>query len=249
MANTTSFFYPYTGNYNYDLCDIAWGINTGDPTYYYSIRANNTGNYPLARYIFRANSHSRVDEVAQINYTFTGNGPLFAPGSIISVTGISDPTFGFTGMVLDASSGYVKYISAGLNTSANDTVGAVNAVMSPAWTTGFFFKPSYASPLDGQQNVITAKFEPGYEQRQSSSLNGNVDTWSLNFQDRSNKETRAIYNYIQDKAGVYSFQIMIPDGLIVNTTTQKFVGTSPKINPKSYNLNDVSVTVRQVFDV
>lgn len=250
MANTTSNFQPWSGTVNYAKFDIAWGINTGDSTFYYSTQDNNSGYHPSGKFIFKVTNHSRTDCLATISYTYTGNSPLFGPGSLVTITGMSDTTFNYSGMLLDAGSGYIKYISAGFNASStSDSIGAINSVVSPAWTTGFYFMPSYTSALEGQQNVITAKFEPGYEQRQAASINSNMDVWNLLFLDRSNKEAQAIYNYIQDRAGVYSFQIMIPVGSLVNDTTQKFVGSTPKVSTKSYNINDISVSVREVFDI
>ena len=80
-------------------------------------------------------------------------------------------------------------------------------------------------------------------------MNGNTDTWNLTFADRQNKEARAIKHFIQDKAGVGYFNIVIPVSDLYNDPSLKFVGTAPKISQKSFGLNDVSVTLKQVFDI
>jgi len=249
--NTSSTFKTWSASPIYSKFDIVHGVNATDTAFYYSLKNGNQANNPVSHYDFSITSVSRSNEVATVNFTKTGSGPSFCPGSCVNITGVPSPytDFNYTGMVIKATDTSIQFISAGYDIAQTSTNGGVTTYLSPIWTTGFFFVPSYTTSVDSQQAVITAQFEPGYEQRQSSSLNGNTDTWSLTFSDRSNKETRAIKHFIQDKAGVGYFNVNIPVSDLCNDPSLKFVGTAPKISQKSFGLNDISVTVKQVFDI
>ncbi len=249
--NTSSTFKTWSASPVYSKFDIVHGINATDTTFYYSLKNGNQNNNPVSHYDYAVTSISRSNEIATVNFTKTGAGPSFYPGSCVNITGISSTysEFNYTGMVLKTTDSGIQFVSAGHDIEQTAVNGGVTTYLSPAWTTGFFFVPSYASPVDSQQSVITAQFEPGYEQRQSSSLNGNTDTWSLTFADRQNKEARAIKHFIQDRAGVGCFNITIPVSDLCNDPSLKFVGTAPKVTPKSFGLNDISVSLKQVFDI
>jgi phage-related protein len=250
MSNTTSRFQAWSATQTYGRYDIAWGISANDPRYLYSVHEANLGNHPYADYSFAIASHARSNDTATVTFTSTGTPPRFGVGSLVQIVDTTDPTFAHTGMVMEAGAGYVKYVSPGYDVAATSAVtGTVAAPISPAWTTGFMFIPSYNSPLEGQQGVISAKFEGGYEQRQPTSINSNTDTWSLNFNDRSDKEARAIYHYVQEKLGTYPVRLMLPVSKLVNTPDQKFVLGNPRVSPKGYDMNDVSVMAREVFDL
>jgi phage-related protein len=251
MAYVSYYFGPYNAGITYSQFDILWdGYN-----YYYSTQPNNVGNNPYAIYQYNLTSYGRYQDLATLTFTYTG-GPSFAPGSMVSTSVTADGGYSYNGMITQGSAGAVSgvgsvsYINAGWDEPTLSTAGTITSIVCPAWTTGFMFIPSYSSPYENQQGVISAQFEQGYEQRQAASINPNTDIWSLAFLDRSSKEARAIRVYTQNAAGVYSFPIMITDPNFGNQPNQKFItAAGVKINPKSFNVNDVSVQVRRVFDL
>ena len=251
MAYTSLNFSPYTAGIVYSQFDVVNGAYVGDlsNTYYYSTQANNVNNQPNATYVYNVTSYSRYQDVATVIYTYTG-GPFFGIGSIVTTSMTPDITYNFTGMITAGGSGTISYPNQGWDEIAGGTAGTITCNISPAWTTGFMFVPSYSTQGEFQQNVISAQFEPGYEQRQASSINPNTNIWSLAFLDRTAKELRAIRNFTQNMAGVYSFPIMMTDSQMANQPNQKFVTVGGlKWNNKSYNLNDIQLQVKQVFDM
>jgi phage-related protein len=248
MGYTSLTFSPWSSSQLYSQYDIAGGLSIFDSTQYYSTQANNLNNPPNALYAYTITGYSRSQDVVTLLFSHTG-GPAFAVGSMIATTVTADSTANYGGMVLNGGSGIVTYLSAGYDKVPQASAGSIASTVNQAWTTGFAFIPSYSSQLDSQQNTINAQFEPGYEQRQAASLNPNIDVWSLAFLDRSSKQARAIRHFTQTMAGVYSFPIMITDPNFDNQPNQKFItAAGAKINPKSYNINDIAVQVRRVFD-
>jgi phage-related protein len=251
MAYTSLSFSPWSSSQAYSQFDIAGGISVFDYTQYYSTLpgiATNLNNSPSTTYSYNITGYSRSQDVVTLLFSHT-TGPAFGPGSIISANPGADSTAAYAGMVLNGGSGIVTYLSAGYDKVPQTSNGTISSTINQAWTTGFMFIPSYSTQLEVQQNTINAQFEPGYEQRQASSINPNVDVWSLAFMDRSSKEARAIRHFTQTMAGVYSFPIMMTDPNFNNQPNAKFVtAAGAKIQSKSYNLNDISIQVRRVFD-
>lgn len=244
MAYTSLQFQTYNAGFTYSLFDIL-SIGT---TFYYSTLPNNLGNNPAAVYVYSVTQFSRAQDVATVSFTYTG-GPAFGVGSMVSTSVVADGTYNYAGMITAGGIGTISYLNPGFDEPTTSSAGTVTSLVNPAWTTGFMFVPSYSSQYENQQNVISAQFEPGYEQRQAASLNPNTDIWSLAFVDRSSKEARAIRNFTQNMAGVYSFPIMITDPAFDNQPNQKFITPAGvKIQNKSYNINDISVQVKRVFD-
>ena len=252
MAYTSLSFSPFASSQPYSQFDIVGGMSVFDPTFYYSTMpgiGTNLNNTPNATFSYNITGYSRSQDVVTLLFTHTV-GPPFAPGSIISAAVGADSTASYAGMILNGGSGIVRYLSAGYDKVPQTSNGTVFSVINQAWTTGFMFIPSYSTQLEVQQNTISAQFEAGYEQRQASSINPNVDIWSLAFLDRSAKEARAIRHFTQNMAGVYSFPIMITDPAFDNQPNAKFITAAGcKIQAKSYDLNDVQVQVRRVFDL
>lgn len=249
MAYTSLSFRPWSSSQAYSQFDIAGGLSIFDSTQYYStLPGTNLNNEPNAQFGYTVTGYQRSQDVVTVLFNHTG-GPAFAPGSVIVANVGADASANYVGMVLNGGSGILSYLSAGYDQVMQTSNGTIGSVINQAWTTGFMFIPSYTSQLEVQQSVISAQFEPGYEQRQASSINPNIDVWSLAFLDRSSKEARAIRHFTQSMAGVYSFPITITDPNFDNQPNQKFVTAAGcKINPKSFNINDVSVQVRRVFD-
>lgn len=248
MPNTSLYFPPWNNTLTYSQFDVAYGITT--PVYYYSTQDRNQGNSPSGNFIYAVTGYTRFNDVTTLLLARTGSAtPPFAPGSMIAVTGVGvNTSVNYTGMIIGGTSNSVSYLNPGWPDSAGASTGALNTVVNPAWSTGCFFIPAYSTNVEIQQNTINAAFEPGYEQRQAASINSNIPTWNLFFQNRSNKEARAIRNFFEDKGGVYAFEMPIPVSELDNQPNQKFIGGGPRITTNSFGLNDVSVTVRRVFD-
>ncbi len=249
ISNVSLYIPPWNAGIVYDKFDIAQGVPTVNTTYYFSTQYHNVGNNPLAVFNYPITQYSRSDDVTTISYTWTG-GPPFACGSLVAITGVSaNVTVNYSGMILNGTSGSFSFSNPGWSQTQSISQGAVTTVVNPAWTTGCYFIPAYSTTVETQQNVITAAFEPGYEQRQPASINPNIDQYSLIFSDRSNKEAKAIRTFVQINAGVNSFPIMIPIAALDNQPNQKFVSTAGvRIVTKSWNLNDVSFPVKAVFE-
>ena len=253
MSYTSLSFKYFNPNQVYSQFDIVGGINSTDNTFYYSTTPNNLANNPSAIFNYTITGFSRYQDIATIYYTYTG-GPNFTVGSLVSLNVGFDASANYSGMILNGgvngTNGTLTYLNAGWDQSPTGSAGSISTTVNPAWTTGFMFIPSYSTSYENQQNVILAQFEPGYEQRQASSINPNIDMWNLVFADRSSKEARAIRHFTQNLAGVYSFPIMITDPAFDNQPNQKFVTSAgAKLQAKSFNINDVSIQVRRVFDL
>jgi phage-related protein len=206
--------------------------------------------FPSGLFVYPITSYNRVDDLTILNFAKTGVVPNIVAGSQISVTGINtDITINYTGMVIDGGSGWCKFINPGWATGINPvTVGAITCY-NPAFTTGFMFIPTYSTKMPITNSVISAKFGDGYEQRTSAGLNTFAQGYQMVFQSRSAREMRAIVEYVQDKAGVYPFQILVPDQFLNNQPNQKYVAAQLDVNPVAYGLYDINVTVVRVFDL
>jgi phage-related protein len=232
------------------------GVSTYGPPYFSTVE-NNVGHNPSGQFIYAITQLARTQDLVTINVAITGFAsgqyPQFARGSLYAITGLGDSTYDTTGMVLNAypagpSSYTLQILNPGQQQSTTPiSIGAINCP-EPAWTTGFFWSPSYSSQWDVKLNVITAQFEPSYSQRSPQGLTSNTSTWTLNFNDRSDTEAKGIMAFVQNLGGVYSTPILIPPNRMYNNPTLKYLLTNPKVNTKSHTLSDVSVTATQVFD-
>lgn len=258
MANNSISVYPWQSTTTYGIYDVTQGLVTGGnlSSYgpmYWSTSAGNVGNNPSGQFVYAISNYSRGSDLATINLAFTGACPAFARGSLYAITGMPDPTFNATGMILNANSGAagfltLQFINPGLVVAQTSTsLGAVNAPQ-PAWTTGFFWSPTYQSQWDTSQAVIRAQFEPTYEQRQPQGIINNNATWTLQFDNRTDAEVKGIAAFIQNLQGTYSTPILIPPTTLSNTPTTKYVLTGPKVTPVAYNQSNVTVGARQVYD-
>lgn len=243
---------PHNSTVNYKKFDPVLNVfvnNTTYPTPYYFATQDNIGQVPFAVFNFPLTTYNRSDDVTVLTFNQTGNVPNIVTGSIIKITGVmADPTVNYTGMAIEGGSGGCKFINPGWPASVSLSTGAINC-QNPAFTTGFFFIPTYSSKIPTENKVISAKFGDGYEQRTSAGLNTFSQSCRMVFQSRSNREMKAIMTFVQDRAGVYPFEILIPDQFINNQPNQKYVSPSAEETPVSYGLFDVNVTMNRVFDL
>lgn len=248
-AETNFSFQPWNtdGAVSYKKYDVIYGSHSTEKTYYYAltdIPLGQSSKYnPTGFYEFNTQSFEYQDDVAKMNFTQTGD-VFFHPGSLVLVFG----SRGYTGMVLDAGSGYITFPKPAWNeTGVYNSL--ITAYVSPVWTTGFFFQPSYSTKNDPVINSKEVEFGDGYSQRVSQNINTSRNSFSLNFENRHDKETRAIMNFVESKRGVESFYINFKVNNLYNKPNLKYIAQSFSHNTNSYNLNNLTVNVKQVFDV
>lgn len=246
MATQYTFF-PHNNNVIYKKFDVIRGLTNSDSYYLYATQ-DNAGQKPNSSYIYPITSWSREDFKIRVNFGQTGSGPNFAAGSLVRITGSQFGEANYTGMVLEGGLNYIDFVSNGLP-SGGAVGGAVNTVYNPAWTSGFMFEPSYSSTLDTQTRKIEAKFGDGYSQRQRDGLNSNNHNWKLAFENRSDRETKAIANFIEDKGGVDAFELLIGANRLVPDPKLKYIAVSPQTSPQSFNINNVTADFVRVFDL
>jgi phage-related protein len=261
MPNNSIIVQNWYAGTSYGMYEITAGLDISNVSYYgpmyWSTVNNNVGNNPSGQFVYAINSYSRSQDLASIDISYTGTYPNFARGSFYAITGLPDPWMNSTGMVLSAapvtvSSGggviQLQFLNPGPYAGSSSTsLGAINAP-EPSWTTGFFWTPGYNSPWEVQQSVISVKFENAYEQRQPQGIANNISMWNMEFSDRTDLEAKGIMAFVQNLAGVYSTPLLIPPNRLYNNPNLKYVLSNPKNNPKSYNINDVTVTCRQVLE-
>lgn len=250
MAVTTYSFFTYNGNYSYDKWDVIQGASASDTRFFYSTVGSNVGAYPLSRFIYAASQTTRTsDEVMRISFTQTGTA-YFRQGSVVTIQGVvPDSTANYTGVALAGGSGYVDILSAGLTSTNVATNGQVVAPIHPNWTTGFWWVPGYTTTVDNDQLVIVSQLGEAYGQRMNTAINSNILSWNLVYENKTNKETRALANFLQDKCGVIPFVMDFPVGNLFNRAGLKYVGGKPKMGMNSYGINTTTFTATQVFDL
>lgn len=238
-------FYGYGDTVNYKKFDIF--IDPVIARYYYATQDN--VNEPITSYYtYQISSFSRTNDIITLYYTKTGSGPNFAPGSLIVATGQSDATAYYTGMVIEATPNYLLYQSAGPDINSSTVAGKINTVLNPCWTTGFYFIPSYSTSFEAKNKTIISQFGDGYSQRQRDGINSVQYNYNTVFENRSDKETRAILNFVQDKGGVEPIKLLMPVSALSNDPSLKYVCSDAKVSTQNYNSNNISLTLTQVFD-
>jgi phage-related protein len=242
---STQFNYePFSLAENYETYDIIRGVSDSDSYFLYATQ-NSSGQHPNSIYSFFATSWTRKDNKTTLYFTKTGTGPNFAKGSLVNIS--SANTANYTGMIINAGSNFVEYINRGITSGSN--AGIISCSINPCWTSGFMFVPSYQGSLDIVGRKIEAKFGDGYSQRQRDGLNSNNFTYRLGFENRTDKEVRAISNFLEDKGGVDSFELLLPVNKIINDSKLKFIADNPRIVYNSYNMNTISADFMRVFDL
>lgn len=253
MAATTFSFFNWNNVYTYAKWDVIYGATASDTRYFYSTTDNNVGADPNAQFVFSPTKTVRTENVMRVYFNQTGT-TTFQPGSIVNISGIApDSSANYSGTVLAVGalgpSGYVEYLNGGLDTTNAVTAGGVRAPIHPNWTTGFYWVPSYTTDASHDQAVVQAKLGDGYSQRQSFAINSNSLAWNLVFDERTNKETRALLNFLQDKGGATPFVMNLPLGGLYNKAGLQYVSQPAKHRMGSFGLNQVTVPVVQVFDI
>ena len=107
--------------------------------------------------------------------------------------------------------------------------------------------PSYAPQLTVNNDVIQVDLGDGYEQRLKRGINSTRRTYSLSFKARTDAVTTNILNFLADPTkgdnGAKAFTWTPPYG-----ATGKWVCQNPSVTIISYNLNDIELVFREVFE-
>ncbi len=244
MSNPTNFRSPFWVTAQpYKQFDIVDGSSSAREAYYYATQDNISQN-PLNNWSLNGSSWNRIDGIATV-ITSSSISPPLTRGSWVQIVGGAE--LNYTGCLIDGGSNYVRFPSRGPD-SSGATSAVVQSTLSPAWTTGFGFIPSYSSTIDSTQNVLTAQFGDSYNQKMRGGINCNMENYSLVFENVSNREAAAIKNFVQDKGGVEWTRIILGDGEIQTNPSNKFVLKDPKVAPKSHGLSTVTIMASQVFD-
>ncbi len=249
MAQITYSFTYWHANYAYNKWDVAQGATSTDSRLFYCLTDYNVNTGPLARFVYTPTSAVRTDDVNRMYFTQTGT-TYFQPGSIVEISDIGpDQTTTYSGVCLAAGPGYVDYLNPGLSVSNGVLAGSVAAPIHPYWTTGFAWLPAWTTEVSHNQLVLQANMGEAYSQRQNPCINANSLNWKLVFTERTDKEARALMVFLQSMAGVGYFNLPFPVGNLYNNPNLKFTNGPASHSLSSYGLNNVSVSVQQVFDL
>ncbi len=247
-AGNTDYFVQY------QKWDVIQGTGAGDTRYFYAT-IDNSGANPAASFFYAPSQLTRQDDIVTMSFTQTGT-TFFQPGSIVVISGLTPnyagnpPNYHYTGICIDAGSGYVKYLSPGwYDVAGLGATGCVMAPIHPAWTTGFYWVPSYSTDVSHGQIVVETALGEGYSQRFSPVINSNSFAWNLIFNERTDKESRALAVFVQDHNGVVPFVINFPVSKLYNLNGLKYLGKGLRQGLSSNNLNNTQFTAQQVFDI
>jgi len=117
-----------------------------------------------------------------------------------------------------------------------------------AQTVGSDVSPSYSPSLRIENNIIINKLGDNYEKRMVAGLNSTTRTWTLPFNNRDDTTTNNILNFLASSTGgnngQKSFTWTPPYG-----ATGIWVCQNPLVEKVSYNLNNIQLVFREVFEV
>ena len=89
--------------------------------------------------------------------------------------------------------------------------------------TKFVWIPSYTSTIQHKPSVTTIRFGNGYEQRIAKSINPDLKTLQLNFDQRTSREARAIIHFLKQRSGTQAFAYNPGDIYSEQTYRTKYV--------------------------
>lgn len=124
-------------------------------------------------------------------------GDSYSLNDIIYFSGYTiagSPAVEHTAESLGTASGHYYYSgAAGASTATNSPAGA-----STAWTQDLFFKPSYPSSVEYENNTYDVTFGDGYYNILNKSENSLVVKFNYNFAKRDDKEAKALIHLAED---------------------------------------------------
>jgi phage-related protein len=244
MSNYTSYNYPYhSSSVNYKKNDVVNGADSNRERYYYCLKDNVSGISPIGGWNNSGVAFERSNNKVKITLQST-MATYPTQGTLVNIQNAG--ILNYTGTLTNGTSTTIEYPNVG-----PDESGLLSASISGPthqwWTTGFAWIPTYSSSLDGRNSVITAQFGDGYRQTQRNGINNNMINLSLNFEDRTDKEVMAILNFVEDKGATDWVKVNI--GGAISNPNGKYLLSDVKVSPKSYNVNNISLTATQVFNI
>ena len=243
---STQFYFPsYNSSVAWKKFDVIY-----DGSYLYGTQDMTVGgpnSAPTLQISYTVSGYKREDDVTTLFFSQTGNVCNFQRGSIVRAANLSNSSCNYTGMVLDGGSGWCSYINPGWPQSLSASAGTVGG-LNPAWTSGFFFSLTYTTKFGTENQAIITQLGDGYVQRAPRQVNSFNQMIACSFQNRSDREARAITNFVQDTAGSRSFEIMMPNSILYNQPNHKWVAGTVDVTPVAYNLNDISLNLARVFE-
>ena len=107
--------------------------------------------------------------------------------------------------------------------------------------------PSFSPTLNIENNLLKVDLGDGYEQRLQKGINATRRSWTLPFTSRSNSDTTNILNFLADpnkgNNGAKAFDWSPPYG-----ATGKWTCENPIVNMIAFDVNDIQLTFREVFE-
>jgi len=79
--------------------------------------------------------------------------------------------------------------------------------------------PDRGLKTDQSPRVLMAKYGDGYEQRVAAGINNLPESWDLTWNNRSNADANKVIKFLEDEAGVTTFDWYPPDTEISSTVT------------------------------
>ncbi len=239
---------PWNTGLAYQQYDVVYGLfigSTTNPSAYYYATQNSIGQFPSGSSTYNIATITSSEDVAVVTFNQNAIMPNVQPGSIVSVNGTASNNY--TGMAIGGGSGWFSYINPGFD----DVHGAGGTVTIPnaAWTTGFCFIPSYATKIPTQNKPITTPLGNGYSQQQPRGLNNFDQSPTFVYENIDKRQTKAITHFVQDAAGVWPFEVLIPDQYLNNQPHQKFFADSVEADPVSFQRYNVTVALRRSFNL
>lgn len=101
----------------------------------------------------------------------------------------------------------------------------------------FWWKPSYNAKIDNRPKVKINQFGNGYQQRINDGINNSLIEFSLNFENRNEKETVSILHFLNERNGQESFIYNVPTiySKSTNSLNTRYVCPEWTSNYISYN--------------
>jgi phage-related protein len=243
MSYPTNFSFPsWINSANYKQFDVVDGV--AKEAYYYATQ-DNTNQNPLNNWSLNVSSVQTSNGTTRVTATSTINPPL-ARGSYVLVNGLG--ALNYTGVVTDGGPNFIEYPASYPDSSSTPVGATISSNLNPAWSSGFCFIPSYSTNLSTETQMIKTQFEGGYSQRMRKGLNSNVETRTLVFEERTDREAIAILNCVEAAGGVDPLKVVLGASAIGGKTNNRYSITEPKVQPKAKNINTITVTATQVFD-
>lgn len=120
----------------------------------------------------------------------------------------------------------------------------LNGVLYP----NFWWKPSYASNISNRPRTFVNVFGNGYQQRISEGLNNNLIEISVQFENRSEKETVSILHFLKERNGKESFIYNLPTIYAKSSSNlnSMFVCFDWSVNFISYNNYSITASFNEV---